>query len=31
MGLKAATAEDDNLMIYNGWGTADCDKIPLDA
>lgn len=22
--------QDDNLVIYNGWGTADCDRIPLD-
>eukprot|EP00439_Symbiodinium_sp_Y106_P015232 s3233_g2.t1 len=22
--------EDDNLIIYNGWGTADCDVIPPD-
>ncbi|CAL1145403.1 unnamed protein product [Cladocopium goreaui] len=23
-------AQDDNVVIYNGWGTADCDRIPLD-
>lgn len=28
LSIHDVLAQDDNLVIYNGWGTADCDKIP---
>lgn len=30
LSISEVLAQDDNLIIYNGWGTADCDVIPPD-